>query len=209
MPIPIQAKEDSQRHTIKNCNHHHRFFKVVKDDDVLGQKFHAFSCAHKSLSYHQQWMREIMYGVIGCMSSYPVIIAIQAIGHAYNHKKPHKWYAKHLFDFPEIRMYVRFHAPIVEELVFRGLLLRGLHHTLTKVTNLNDTQIAITSSLCNSLLFSAAHPKGARLHTFIGGLAMTGLTYVFDGSLISAFACHATNNNIVVATHMMTKRFGK
>ena len=75
-------------------------------------------------------------------------------------------------------------APLVEELVFRGVLLRGLRARY-------GTAVAVFLS---SLLFALVHIQpGAIIYAGIGGLIL-GLVSVWTGSTVASFALHASIN---------------
>jgi membrane protease YdiL (CAAX protease family) len=74
-------------------------------------------------------------------------------------------------------------APIVEEWIFRGLLLRGLRGVLAPVSAL----------LLSSLVFAVVHPPIAFPPVFVMGLA-AALTVERTGNLRAAMLLHAGYN---------------
>lgn len=101
----------------------------------------------------------------------------------------------------------RFHAPISEELFFRGLLMPGMQAGL-QAAGMKEKPAKIGSAIGNSLFFSALHPKTAnRKAYFFCGLTYSALTYFAQGSLIPATAGHMANNH--VALKLAERTFGK
>lgn len=81
-------------------------------------------------------------------------------------------------------------APLVEELVFRGAILRSLLRAPY------SPAIAITVS---AIIFAAAHLNPAQMpHAFIIGLLL-GWMYLRTGSILPGTAFHWVNNTIVYA----------
>ncbi len=88
-------------------------------------------------------------------------------------------------------------APLVEELVFRGLIMNGLHQTLLAR---NHSRPDIEASVVSAALFGAVHiPNGYNLAAAIqstlagiSGLAYAYLAYNFG--LSAPIAAHMTNN---------------
>lgn len=76
-------------------------------------------------------------------------------------------------------------APVVEELVFRGIFL----HRLTVKWNLRD------AILISSLIFGLLH--GLNLGAFVFGLVMS-LLYLESGSLRLTIACHSLHNALIM-----------
>jgi len=86
-----------------------------------------------------------------------------------------------------------FHAPILEEVLFRGLLMPGMEKGF-KTAGAPDNLAKTGAIIGNSLLYAAAHPKGARAACLVNGLIWSTLTYQANGSLAPATAGHIVNN---------------
>jgi membrane protease YdiL (CAAX protease family) len=88
-------------------------------------------------------------------------------------------------------------APIVEEIIFRGLILPALHRLTGKAW------IAI---IITNLLFGAMHSTGIPAW---GALAMIGVVNSIavyqTGSLYPAMAMHALHNGILVVMTLMSR----
>jgi membrane protease YdiL (CAAX protease family) len=79
-------------------------------------------------------------------------------------------------------------APVVEELLFRGLLLGGLRRTASPL-------VAVVWS---SLLFAFVHPMPWWPLVFVLGVLCAGLR-LRSGSLIAAVALHAAYGAVLVS----------
>lgn len=88
-------------------------------------------------------------------------------------------------------------APIVEEIMFRGLLYRYLRETSLHRGLLPS---AVFSALFSSFLFAAIHPQGLAAVPVLMGLAC-GFCLVREwrGSLLSSIAAHGLNNYLALS----------
>lgn len=88
-------------------------------------------------------------------------------------------------------------APIVEEIVFRGVLFRHLRELSARW---GRELSFVFSALASSLVFAAIHPQGILFIPILGALAFA---FCFAretrGSLISCIVAHGINNGVVVA----------
>ena len=100
-----------------------------------------------------------------------------------------------LLKSPEGYIVIGIAAPLVEEVVFRGAILRKLLEWMNErfggLTN-KKAWIAIAIS---ALFFSAIHMNPAQIpHAFLGGLLL-GWLYYRTGSIIPGFIFHWINNS--------------
>lgn len=88
-------------------------------------------------------------------------------------------------------------APIVEEIMFRGLLYRYLRETSCQRGLFPSV---VFSALFSSFLFAAIHPQGLVLVPVLMGLAC-GFCLVREwrGSLLSSMAAHGLNNYVALS----------
>ncbi|MCQ2129376.1 MAG: CPBP family intramembrane metalloprotease [Bacteroidaceae bacterium] len=94
-------------------------------------------------------------------------------------------------------LFVGILAPVVEELVFRGVILKHLLLT-RKFANGHWLAIAITAAL-----FGLAHGNLAQMpHAFLLGLLL-GWLYYRTGSILPSIALHLTNNVTAVVLYQI------
>lgn len=92
-------------------------------------------------------------------------------------------------------------APILEEIMFRGLLYRQLRDGSRW---LGPVLSVLFSTFWNTLIFAAIHPQGLIAVPALMGLAC-GMTLAREwrGSLIASITCHALNNGIVLTVALL------
>lgn len=87
-------------------------------------------------------------------------------------------------------------APIVEEIVFRGVLyghLRGVALPRVRVGSM------LVSALASSAIFAAIHPQGALFVPALGGLAVGFCIFrEVRGSLVAPMVAHGINNAVTL-----------
>ncbi len=102
----------------------------------------------------------------------------------------------HGFELLLIAIFIAVGAPIVEELFFRGLLLRSLFKTL--IPKLGSTWGVVLSVLFSSLIFALAHYEALQF----AGLAATGAVFAVvaykTGRIGPTIIAHATFNGLAV-----------
>ncbi|MCH5310864.1 MAG: CPBP family intramembrane metalloprotease [Prevotella sp.] len=123
---------------------------------------------------------------------------------------PSQWVLEHLPELPNIAeqefgmllntpqgyIVIGLFAPVVEEVVFRGAILR----TLLNGGNRHWAMIAISA-----LIFSVAHFNPAQLpYTFVVGLLL-GWLYYRSGSILPGMVYHWVNNSVAFAMAIITK----
>ena len=123
---------------------------------------------------------------------------------------PSQWVMEHLPELPNIAKHefeilmnspqgyitIGLFAPVVEEVVFRGAILR----TLLESSNKHWVMIALSA-----LIFSVAHFNPAQLpYTFVVGLLL-GWLYYRSGSILPGMVYHWVNNSIAFAIAIITK----
>jgi hypothetical protein len=182
------SKEES-KHNIETSYKQLRFFKIPinLDENNIYQKM----LKHQSLPYSNRILKEIAWGTAIAVAELPLSITIS------HYMVESKFLSNRLSEDKILRMNARFTFPIAEELIFRGALLYGLDAGAKKL-GMKDTHAALSSSILNSLLFSATHYKGMRLNSFVGGMIYSAMTYYFNGSLVPAITSHIVNNNIAL-----------
>jgi len=100
-------------------------------------------------------------------------------------------------DFTMILLLACVAAPIVEEIMFRGLLYRYLRE---RSRHRGLFPSAVLSALFSSFLFAAIHPQGLAVVPVLMGLAC-GFCMVREwrGSLLSSMAAHGLNNYVALS----------
>lgn len=92
-------------------------------------------------------------------------------------------------------------APVLEEIVFRGALYRGLRAGTSSMPLLGSM---VMSALLSSLVFAAIHPQGILFVPILGALAMSFcLVREMRGSLVAPMVGHAVNNGLIVTLNLM------
>lgn len=95
-------------------------------------------------------------------------------------------------------------APLLEELVFRGGLYRGLRGGTGAMPLWGSV---VVSALLSSLVFAAIHPQGILFVPILGALAMSFcLVRELRGSLVAPMVGHALNNGLIVTLNLMLLR---
>jgi len=91
-------------------------------------------------------------------------------------------------------------APVLEEILFRGGLYRGLRGA----TGYSLWESMVVSALLSSLVFAAIHPQGILFVPILGALAMSFcLVRELRGSLVAPMVGHALNNGLFVTLNLM------
>lgn len=181
------------------------FFNTVPTNSLEKKLYHNMS-EHNALPFGERISKEIFAGAALAITKIPI-----SVGLVYFEKKlypPHTplGIPAHNWENQSFCRYGKFGAPIIEEFLFRGILLSSLHARFTQDLGMKDTQAATASSVVNSLAFSAIHTKGARLHTFFGGMLYSAMTYYCDGSLVPAITAHGTINTIAISSRSRRMR---
>jgi len=92
-------------------------------------------------------------------------------------------------------------APVLEEIIFRGGLYRGLRGGTSGMPILASM---VVSALLSSLVFAAIHPQGVLFVPILGALAMSFcLVRELRGSLVAPMVGHALNNGLIVTLNLM------
>jgi len=92
-------------------------------------------------------------------------------------------------------------APVLEEILFRGGLYRGLRGATGSMPLLASM---VVSALLSSLVFAAIHPQGVLFVPILGALAMSFcLVRELRGSLVAPMVGHALNNGLIVTLNLM------
>ena len=91
-------------------------------------------------------------------------------------------------------------APLVEEIVFRGVLYRHLRERLGGLGHLASFAVA---ALASSALFAAIHPQGIVFAPILAGLGVAFcIARELRGSLIAPMVAHGINNALVVGLNI-------
>lgn len=92
-------------------------------------------------------------------------------------------------------------APIVEEIIFRGVLYRYLRDSSR---HLGWVVSFLGSALISSFLFAAIHPQGIAFIPILGSLAVAFcIGREWRGSLVAPMVAHAVNNGVVITLNVM------
>lgn len=161
--------------------------------------------------------KEVAIGAPSFLTGYLIVAAANKAGsklftHSHFFKNPAvkqaekdpSWYRYNPINFLinknliSLKTALRFHVPISEELIFRGLLMPGMQSGL-QASGMDEKSAKIGSAIGNSLLFSVLHSKTSnRKAYFLTSLAYSALTYFAHGSLIPATAGHMANNYVAL-----------
>lgn len=100
-----------------------------------------------------------------------------------------------LFDSPYGYIVIGILAPLTEEIVFRGAVLRSLLSVLREQGNVTQKG-AWTAIGISAMFFSIAHFNPAQMpHAFVLGLLM-GWLYYYTGSIVPGMVFHWMNNSV-------------
>lgn len=91
-------------------------------------------------------------------------------------------------------------APLVEEIVFRGVLYRHLRERLGGLGHFASFMVA---ALASSALFAAIHPQGIVFAPILAGLGVAFcIARELRGSLIAPMVAHGINNALIVGLNV-------
>lgn len=91
-------------------------------------------------------------------------------------------------------------APLVEEIVFRGVLYRHLRERLAGLGHFASFMVA---ALASSALFAAIHPQGIVFAPILAGLGVAFcIARELRGSLIAPMVAHGINNALIVGLNV-------
>jgi membrane protease YdiL (CAAX protease family) len=91
-------------------------------------------------------------------------------------------------------------APLVEEIVFRGVLYRHLRERLGRLGQFASFMVA---ALASSALFAAIHPQGIVFAPILAGLGFAFcIARELRGSLIAPMVAHGINNALIVGLNV-------
>ena len=92
-------------------------------------------------------------------------------------------------------------APVVEEIMFRGVLFAHLRATVTPRLRLVSL---LVSAIVSSAIFALIHPQGVLFAPALGGLAVGFCLYrEWRGSLIAPMVAHGINNAVTLTLGIM------
>ncbi len=155
-------------------------------------------------------IKEIAQGFLCYVSAVPllaiglvVFAALSAVSEALFGKSPspshpvvEMFHGASSLDIVMLFMLASVTAPIVEEIVFRGLLyghLRGVVAPRIRVVS------AIVAAIGSSFVFAVIHPQGVLFVPALGGLAVGFCLYrEVRGSLIAPMVAHGVNNAVTL-----------
>jgi len=91
-------------------------------------------------------------------------------------------------------------APLVEEIVFRGVLYR---HLRERLGGLGQFASFVVAALASSALFAAIHPQGIVFAPILAGLGFAFcVARELRGSLIAPMVAHGINNALIVGLNV-------
>ena len=91
-------------------------------------------------------------------------------------------------------------APLVEEIVFRGVLYR---HLRERLGGLGHFASFVVAALASSALFAAIHPQGIVFAPILAGLGVAFcIARELRGSLIAPMVAHGINNALIVGLNV-------
>ena len=91
-------------------------------------------------------------------------------------------------------------APLVEEIVFRGVLYR---HLRERLGGLGHFASFVVAALASSALFAAIHPQGIVFAPILAGLGVAFcIARELRGSLIAPMVAHGINNALIVGLNI-------
>jgi membrane protease YdiL (CAAX protease family) len=91
-------------------------------------------------------------------------------------------------------------APVVEEIVFRGVLFMHLREVSLRWGRFAAFAF---SAIASSLIFAAIHPQGVVFIPVLGALAVAFcLAREVRGSLLSCMVAHGVNNALIVGLNI-------
>lgn len=172
-----------------------------------------WSIARREMGLHAGagWLREVGYGFVAYATAIPMLVvggvlafllALLMPGQLEQASHPIQ---KELFEGGVSERVMLFIiaavlAPVVEEIVFRGVLFMHLR----ELSKRWGRWIAFgVSALASSLIFAAIHPQGVVFVPVLGALAVAFcLAREVRGSLLSCMVAHGINNALVVSLNI-------
>lgn len=172
-----------------------------------------WSIARREMGLHAGagWLREVGYGFVAYATAIPMLVvggvlafllALLMPGQLEQASHPIQ---KELFEggFQErVMLFIiaAVLAPVVEEIVFRGVLFMHLR----ELSKRWGRWIAFgVSALASSLIFAAIHPQGVVFVPVLGALAVAFcLAREMRGSLLSCMVAHGINNALIVSLNI-------
>lgn len=135
------------------------------------------------------WALSWHWAAISIVTSFSSAVVSKLIGDRRNGESPDFKLRHLLFLFPI--------AALIEELIFRALLMFPLAALLLQLTPLGATAAMVIAAAASSAIFAGAHGYGAMLPRLLAGLIFS---YAFlTGGLLFAAAVHFLDNALVIA----------
>lgn len=172
-----------------------------------------WSVARREMGLHAGagWLREVGYGFVAYATAIPMLVVGGVLAYVLALLMPAKLeqashpIQKELFEGGMEERVMLFIiaavlAPVVEEIVFRGVLFTHLRELSLRW----GRWIAFgLSALASSLIFAAIHPQGVVFIPVLGALAVAFcLAREMRGSLLSCMVAHGINNALVVGLNV-------
>ena len=172
-----------------------------------------WSVARREMGLHAGagWLREIGYGFVAYATAIPMLVVggllafLLALLMPTELEQASHPIQKELFEGgvqERVMLFViaAVLAPVVEEIVFRGVLFMHLR----ELSQRWGRWIAFgMSALASSLIFAAIHPQGVVFIPVLGALAVAFcLAREMRGSLLSCMVAHGLNNALVVGLNV-------
>jgi len=172
-----------------------------------------WSTARREMGLHvgAGWLREIGYGFVAYATAIPMLVVggvlafllallTQADLEGASHPIQQELFEGSAGERLMLFVIAVVLAPVVEEIVFRGVLFAHLREL-----SLRWGRFAafVLSALASSLIFAAIHPQGIVFIPVLGALAVAFcLAREMRGSLLSCMVAHGINNALIVGLNV-------
>jgi membrane protease YdiL (CAAX protease family) len=172
-----------------------------------------WSTARREMGLHDGagWLREIGYGFVVYATAIPMLVVggvlafLLALLTQSDLEGASHPIQQELFDGSAGERLMLFViavvlAPVVEEIVFRGVLFVHLRELALRWGRFAAFAV---SALASSLIFAAMHPQGVVFIPVLGALAVAFcLAREMRGSLVSCMVAHGINNALIVGLNV-------
>ncbi|CAM2846929.1 CPBP family intramembrane glutamic endopeptidase [Legionella worsleiensis] len=168
---------------------------------IASEPPHSLSDAHKN------FVKEVLLGAVCAAVLLPIGLTISYIEYNLRLVLERPWGERTdlgALDFWFV-LSACIYSPLIEELIFRGILTRGIR-SLLETTSINQSSAKAISAASSALLFATAHSYGSVSSRFFSALAAELLVHKTEGRLTAAVANHMTHNAIITASVALFSR---